>query len=204
MARIRFTKNALRDEQRRLTQFERYLPTLQLKKALLQMEVNAVISELEQAQKEKEEVGKQIEEFSFLLYDQVNYDLLHYAQVKHVNKVYENIAGVEIAQFQNVIFVEEDYSLFDSPPWAEKASTIVKYFVSLKEKILVIREKKAALEKELKDVSIRVNLFEKVLIPRAKENIRKIKVFLSDQQLAAIAQAKVAKAKIEEKMESFA
>jgi V/A-type H+-transporting ATPase subunit D len=45
-------------------------------------------------------------------------------------------------------------------------------------------------------VSIRVNLFEKVLIPRAQENIKKIRIFLGDQQLSAVAQAKVAKLKI--------
>ncbi|EKE08245.1 MAG: V-type ATP synthase, subunit D [uncultured bacterium] len=60
----------------------------------------------------------------------------------------------------------------------------------------VAEEKKRSLEKELREVSIRVNLFEKVLIPRAQENIKKIKIFLGDQQLSAVAQAKVAKKKI--------
>ena len=58
-------------------------------------------------------------------------------------------------------------------------------------------EKKAALDKELREVSIRVNLFEKVLIPRSEANIKKIKVFLGDMELAAVSQAKVAKTKIE-------
>ncbi len=58
-------------------------------------------------------------------------------------------------------------------------------------------EKKRALQKELRDVSIRVNLFEKILIPRSQDNISKIRIFLGDQQLAAVAQAKVAKQKIE-------
>jgi V/A-type H+/Na+-transporting ATPase subunit D len=49
-------------------------------------------------------------------------------------------------------------------------------------------------------VSIRLNLFEKVLIPRAQKNIKKIKIFLGDQELAAVCQAKVAKRKIEERL----
>jgi V/A-type H+-transporting ATPase subunit D len=64
------------------------------------------------------------------------------------------------------------------------------------EKINVMEEKRKILEKELREVSIRVNLFEKVMIPRTLENIKKIKVFLGDQQLASVAQAKVAKKKI--------
>ena len=68
--------------------------------------------------------------------------------------------------------------------------------VVIREKIHVAEEKKHALEKDLRDVSIRVNLFEKVLIPSSEQNIKKIKVFLGDQALAAVAQAKVAKQKI--------
>jgi V/A-type H+-transporting ATPase subunit D len=41
-----------------------------------------------------------------------------------------------------------------------------------------------------------VNLFEKILIPRAQQNIKKIKIFLGDQLLAAVCQAKVSKQKI--------
>ena len=64
---------------------------------------------------------------------------------------------------------------------------------AIRSKVMKAAEKKAALEKELREVSIRVNLFEKILIPRALSNIKKIKVFLGDQQLAAVSQAKVAK-----------
>ncbi len=62
----------------------------------------------------------------------------------------------------------------------------------------MLKYRSNALEKEWREVSIRVNLFEKVLIPRCQKNIKKIKVFLGDQQLAAVSQAKVAKGKIEE------
>ncbi len=55
------------------------------------------------------------------------------------------------------------------------------------------------LEKELREVSIRVNLFEKIMIPRTKANIKKVKIFLGDMQLAAVAQAKVSKRKILER-----
>jgi V/A-type H+-transporting ATPase subunit D len=41
-----------------------------------------------------------------------------------------------------------------------------------------------------------VNLFEKVKIPEAKENIRVIKIYLGDQQIAAVVRGKIAKNKI--------
>ena len=68
--------------------------------------------------------------------------------------------------------------------------------MTVREKIKIARREKRGLEKELREVSIRVNLFEKILIPRALDNIKKIKIFLGDQQLAAVAQAKVSKKKI--------
>lgn len=193
---IKLTKNELRGQQTRLTQFERYLPTLQLKKAMLQFEVSQVVLEIEKLKKEFSKIWARIEEFAPFLVEKVSVNLMQYADVQHVKKHYENIAGVEIPIFNKVVFKEPDYFLFDTPAWTEGASHILKELVIAREKISVEEEKKRALEKELRQVSIRVNLFEKVLIPRSKENIKKIKIFLGDQQLSSVAQAKVAKQKI--------
>ncbi len=43
---LKLTKTELRSQQTRLTQFQRYLPTLQLKKAMLQFEVMAADMEI--------------------------------------------------------------------------------------------------------------------------------------------------------------
>ena len=93
-------------------------------------------------------------------------------------------------------FEPATYSLFDTPLWFESAIQGLRELITAREKIKIAEEKKRALEKELRDVSIRVNLFEKILIPRSLENIKKITIFLGDQQLAAVSQAKVAKKKI--------
>ena len=53
------------------------------------------------------------------------------------------------------------------------------------------------LSTELRTTSQRVNLFEKVKIPEAKNNIRVIGIFLGDQQTAAVVRGKIAKKKIE-------
>lgn len=193
---IKLTKNELRTQQTRLTQFERYLPTLQLKKAMLQFEVSIAAMEIQKLKEEFDSIWARVEEFSPFLLEKVTVNLVEYADILHVKKSYENIAGVEIPIFQKVVFREPEYFLFDTPPWTEKASEILRELVSSREKISVGEEKKRALEKELRDVSIRVNLFEKVLIPRAQENIKKIRIFLGDQQLSSVAQAKVAKRKI--------
>lgn len=193
---VKLTKNELRIQQTRLTQFKRYLPTLQLKKAMLQFEVSLVYIEIGKLKEEFALIRSEVENFSPFLLEKVACDVVHYADVLHVKKRYENIAGVEIPIMERVVFREPEYFLFDTPVWTDRATELLRVFVIAREKISIAEEKRRALEKELREVSIRVNLFEKILIPRAQENIKKIRIFLGDQQLASVAQAKVAKRKI--------
>lgn len=196
MTVLKLTKNELRNQQSGLGQFERYLPTLLLKKAMLQAEVNLVQVEVSTLKGELLMCQKAVEEFGAFLTEKVSCNILANAEILYVKKFYENIAGVEIPVFEDVVFQEASYSLFDTPVWADAAIQLVRQLVIAREKVSIGEEKRRALLKDLRDVSIRVNLFEKFLIPRAKHNINKIKVFLGDQQLASVAQAKVAKKKI--------
>ncbi len=196
MAEIKFTKTELRAQQLKLDRLRKYLPTLQLKKAMLQVEVNQAQIEIEALMGEFALSQEKVVKFSALLTERSAPDLFSAVKVRQVDRVHENVAGVDIPIFERVIFEPPTYSLFDTPVWFESAILGIKELIVAREKIKIAQEKKHALEKELREVSIRVNLFEKILIPRAQENIKKIKIFLGDQQLAAVSQAKVAKKKI--------
>jgi V/A-type H+-transporting ATPase subunit D len=204
MAEIRLTKNELRNQQLRLGQLEKYLPTLQLKKAMLQSEVNEARHEILSLEERYSQERAKSETWAALLTEKTSIHFEETASVKKIEKRYENIAGVEIPFFDGVLFNEVSYNLFDTPPWVDGVIKGLRGLASTRAEITVVEEKKAALEKELREVSIRVNLFEKVLIPRALNNIKKIKVFLGDQELAAVSQAKVAKNKIESRKAAMA
>ena len=60
----------------------------------------------------------------------------------------------------------------------------------------VLDEQVRLLEKELLATSQRVNLFEKVKIPETQENIRKISIYMADQQVSAVVRSKISKRKI--------
>ncbi len=199
MAEVKLTKTSLRDQQTRLKQLLKFLPTLQLKKALLQGEVNEARVEIVQLENGFHEDRLQISHDGGLLSDHFGLDLKLAAKVDHIEKRYDNIAGIDIPHFEGVTFSPFDYPLFTTPSWLDSAVDKLRQMAIAKAKVVVAQEKKDELEKELRQVSIRVNLFEKNLIPRTQEHIRKIKVFLSDQELAAVAQSKVAKTKIEER-----
>lgn len=196
MADVKFTKTELRLQQLKLDRLRKYLPTLQLKKAMLQLEVNQAQLQIEMLVREfaasQEKVGK----YAALLAERSATDLFSSVTVQELKRSHENIAGVEVPNFESIVFEPAGYSLFNTPLWFESAILGIKKLIEAREKIKIVEEKKRALEKELREVSIRVNLFEKILIPRSIENIKKIKIFLGDQQLAAVSQAKVAKKKI--------
>lgn len=197
MAEIKLTKNELRAQQGRLAQLQKYLPTLQLKKAMLQLEVHEARLELAKCDEAYESLHAAAEEYSALLSVRYMMDFTNAVHITNIAKRYENIAGVEVPYFEGITFADFSYNLFDTPPWVDSVIVGLRSLAEARARIMVAKEKKAALEKELREVSIRVNLFEKILIPRALSNIKKIKVFLGDQQLAAVSQAKVAKSKIE-------
>ena len=199
MGEIKLTKNELRGQQIRLNQLNRYLPTLQLKKALLQAEVFEARLEIAACEKAYAHSHEEVELFSQLLTAEEGIDFAQAIKVEQVVKRRENIAGVDVPYFERIDFAPFNYGLFETAAWVDASILSLKKLVEAKARITVAEEKKKALEDELRQVSIRVNLFEKILIPRAKRNIKRIKVFLGDQQLAAVSQAKVAKTKIEER-----
>lgn len=165
---------------------------------MLQLEVNEARQEIVKLEQSYKALHREVENYSVLLSDKSEIDPMGAAKITEINKRYENIAGVEVPYFEGVHFADFHYTLFDTPAWVDGVVIGVRGLTEAQVKIDIAREKKTALEKELREVSIRVNLFEKILIPRALSNIKKIKVFLGDQQLAAVSRAKVAKQKIEE------
>lgn len=196
MANIKLTKTELRVQQVKLAQLQKYLPTLQLKKAMLQLEVNRAQLEIEEFRRQFDTAEQTVAHYSLLFSDKSAGDLFSAVKILEVKKTYENIAGIDVPYCDAVVFESSSYPLFDAPVWLEPAIAGVRELLTIREKIKVGEEKKRLLEKELREVSIRVNLFEKIMIPRALDNIKKIKIFLGDQQLAAVSQAKVSKAKI--------
>lgn len=199
MSNVKLTKNQLKIEQTRLQRLKKYLPTLQLKKAMLQSEVEKAREELESFQKAYGGAEEALRKEKSRLHEPLGVSQQDLEAVKEVKKRTDNIAGVEIPVIDQIIFADVAYSFFNTPPWLEFWKEEVRKVARLRVEIAVAQEKIIALFSEWREVSIRVNLFEKVLIPRTEGNIRKIKVFLGDLILAGVARAKVAKAKILEK-----
>lgn len=196
---LRFTKNELREQKNRLKQLKVYLPTLKLKKALLQAEVQLAEAELEVLKRERDYALKELLNLKSLIFVPSFIDVENFAKIIKINSTIENIAGVEIPVFISCELGKITYSLLDTPVWLDQVIEKIQIFSTSKIKYSFSEKKTKILEQELAIVSIRVNLFEKKLIPETEKNIKKISVFLSDQNLTAVGQLKIVKTKLEEK-----
>jgi len=193
LSEIRLSKIELKNQQNNLEQFKRYLPVLELKKILLQSVLSHLDVELFQSESKKMEQQRRLMSVSALFAKPGMKEFTDSMRVLTIQRSEENIAGIELPVFMGVEFAPVE-SLVGSVPL--NAFSLRGIFEEVMEVICrhqVLLERRKILEKELRDVTVKVNLFDKILIPRAEANIKKIKIALDDQQLAQIANAKKAK-----------
>ncbi len=194
MAKVKLTKNELKRQKDMLKRFERYLPTLQLKKQQLQMVIRQVEAEERRKSAEREKLYNEIMEWVEVFGE--NLGLEDLVKVETLETDTGNIAGIDIPVFNRIVFQAIPYDLFVYPPWVDAAIKRLKDLLAFDAEIQVLREQQRLLAEELRITTQRVNLFEKVMIPDTKENIRVIQIYLGDQQTAAVVRGKISKNKL--------
>jgi V/A-type H+-transporting ATPase subunit D len=120
-------------------------------------------------------------------------DLTPYAEVERITSGTGNIAGIDIPVFEGLEFVDRRWDLPTTPPWVDGGIQALRSVLKLDAELTVLKEQLRLLGDELRVTTQRVNLFEKVKIPETKENIRMIRIYLGDQQTAAVVRGKIAK-----------
>ena len=195
MAKIKLTKNELKVQKDALKMYQRYLPTLTLKKQQLQAEIRSIEAKAKAVRKERERLEQGFDEWISVFSAEEEFPKGIIA-VSNIRKKEGNIAGVVIPVFEGADFSRSDYDLYQTPLWVDIAANHMEKAMSLDLEAEVLDEQVRLLELELRSTSQRVNLFEKVKIPETKENIRKIGVYMADQQVAAVVRSKISKRKI--------
>ncbi|OHD70051.1 MAG: V-type ATP synthase subunit D [Spirochaetes bacterium RBG_16_67_19] len=194
MAKIKLTKNEQKKQKDALKRYLRYLPTLMLKKQQLQLEIRRVESQQQARLADRSALTRELESWVSVFGEQS--DLAPLLRLGALHTETGNIAGVDIPLFQSVETEEKPYDLFLTPLWVDAALEIMRKLAALDAEVAVLSRQARLLGEELRITSQRVNLFEKVKIPEARENIRKIQIYLGDQQTAAVVRGKIAKGKL--------
>lgn len=197
MPKLKLTKNELKKQKESLKRFIRYLPTLELKKKQLVAEIKKIEEWVRKLQSEIENIETDLQNWVDLFAEEVHLESL--LKVKEVITSEGNIAGIDIPIFEKMEFEDIDYDLMLYPLWVDTALEILKKLIQLKTEIQIAREQQKILREELRVTVQRINLFDKVMIPQTKENIRKIRIYLGDLQTAEVVRGKIAKSKLEKK-----
>lgn len=197
MAKLKITKQELKKQKDSLFRFRRYLPTLQLKKKQLQRQILKVHQEIKQVREKEEGFRSQVIEWVDL-FAQENI-IGEVLKTSAIITTKESVAGVDLPVFERVDFKEDEYDLLRTPLWVDFGIDAVKKIITYRAHLLVLHKQLEALKAELNITNQRVNLFEKVKIPEAEENIRVIEIYLGERMTAAVVRGKIAKAKVEQK-----
>ena len=196
MAKIKLTKNEQKAQKDALKMYQRYLPTLTLKKQQLQTEIRTIDARAKEVRAKRAALEKEFQAW-IAVFGEEDAFKPGMVTVKNIKKSTGNIAGVEIPVYEGADFGRGDYDLFETPLWIDLAADRMEKALSLDLEADVLDEQVRLLSAELRTTTQRVNLFEKVMIPETKANIKKISVYLGDQQVAAVVRSKISKKKLQ-------
>ncbi len=200
MAKIKLTKNELKVQKDALKMYQRYLPTLTLKKQQLQAEIRVIEANARKVRREKIALEEEFRQW-ISVFSEEDVFPKNAVTVSNIRKGTGNIAGVAIPTYEGADFARGDYDLYETPLWVDIAADRMESALALDLEAEVLDEQVRLLQKELLATTQRVNLFEKVKIPETKENIRKISIYMADQQVNAVVRSKISKNKIAQRTE---
>ena len=198
MAKIKLTKNELKVQKDALKMYRRYLPTLTLKKQQLQSEIRTIEAKAKDVRERKKELERGFRDW-IAVFSEKEVFPEGVVTISNIRKGIGNIAGVAIPVFEGADFSRGDYDLYETPLWVDIAADHMEKAILYDLEAEVLDEQVRLLEKELISTSQRVNLFEKVKIPETQENIKKISIYMADQQVSAVVRSKISKRKIAER-----
>jgi V/A-type H+-transporting ATPase subunit D len=196
MAKVRLTKNELKKQKDSLKMYRRYLPTLMLKKQQLQGEIRFTEIRLKELHTEKALLDEAFKTW-IGVFGEKGFFTPNILKVAKLRTSQGNIAGVPIPIFEGADFTIARYDLARTPLWLDFAVDKMKQVILLDLEAKIVEEQRRRLDRELRITTQRVNLFEKIKIPETRGNIKKIQVYLGDQQTSAVVRGKIAKSGLE-------
>lgn len=194
MARLSLSKTALHKESAQLKRYRQYLPSLDLKRRQLLAERYRAAASLA----ETERMIRQCREFvlrELPMLAETQVGLQGLVTVSSIKVSEENIVGIHVPVLEHIDIHVQPYSTYAKPHWVDAAVIQLKRMMELKVKYQVGRRRLDTLDTAVKKVTQRVNLFDKVLIPKAEQNIKRIRISLSDTERAGVVRAKITKQK---------
>jgi V/A-type H+-transporting ATPase subunit D len=202
MAKLALNKSSLQKQRDDMRLFQRLLPSLELKCMQLSAELKRaqkrLIADQAEVEQLKERVGRQLPMLA-----NRDIDVSGLVKVESIQIEEENLVGVRLPKLKELSCKIVDYSMLAKPHWVDVLVEQLKRMAELDATVRVSEERVRLLERAVRRITQRVNLFDKILIPTAKKNIKKIQIFLGDAERAAVSCSKLAKAMRQRERESL-
>ncbi|MCC9608281.1 V-type ATP synthase subunit D [Blastopirellula sp. JC732] len=194
MAKLRLSKNSLQHELQQLKLYKRLLPSLDLKRRQLTVEAKKARAELAAAVEAADSLETRIgQELPMLADDDL--DASGLVRMEGYRLGEQNVVGIRLPILDQVEFAVSPYSRIGTPAWTDLLVGRLKAAAEARVHARIAEQRVAILDQAVRRITQRVNLFEKILIPTAKKNIQRIRIYLGDAERAAVVTSKLAKGK---------
>jgi V/A-type H+-transporting ATPase subunit D len=196
MAGVQLSQSSLTREKESLALYRRYLPALDLKRQQLMGERQRARTEIVRL---RAEVAAAVDAAgaAIPMMADARVPLDGLVRLGTVRLGTQNVAGVRLPVLEAVELIRAPYGRLVRPHWVDAVVARLADALHLSVEVEVAEKRLAGLEQAVTRITQRVNLFDKVLIPKTQKNIRRINVYLGDAERAAVAGAKIAKRKRE-------
>ena len=194
MSKVAINKSSLAHQRNQLRLFQRFLPSLDLKRQQLLTEQKKAQQQLALAETEIEELTRSLAGLMEPL-GAYEIDLFGLVTIDSVVIEEENVVGARLPVAREVRFKTAPYSMLAKPFWVDFLIEYLQRMCTMRVHLQVRCERVARLNQQVRRITQRVNLFEKVLIPRAAESIKRIQIGLGEQERSAVVRSKIAKKK---------
>ena len=194
MARLKLSKASLQEELVKLKLYEKLLPSLELKRRQLAIELDKARREYAATRAEVERLEARVgAELPMLANTEI--ELKDLVKMTALDIGQENVVGVRLPVLKEVECQVAEYSPLAKPAWVDALAERLADAAEARTRIQVAAERVRILGRAERRITQRVNLFEKILIPRTRKSIERIQIWLGDLGRAAVVQAKLAKAR---------
>ncbi|MFG0286942.1 MAG: V-type ATP synthase subunit D [Rhodopirellula sp. JB044] len=202
MSKLRLSKHSLQQQQQQLKLYEKLLPSLDLKRRQLTVEAQKAREEQRVAIEAAEALEMKIGEDLPMLADE-RLDLTGLVKMDGYRVGEQNVVGTRLPILEQMHFVVADYSRMATPAWIDILVQRLKDAAEARVRSRIAGERVEILSHAVRRITQRVNLFDKVLIPDAKKNIQRIRIYLGDAERASVITSKLAKAKQQKNNDSW-
>ena len=194
MRKVALNKSTLNKENGKVKAYQKFVPALDLKRKQLlaaraktRQQLLAGTQELNALHREVSEQLPMLANFSGAVDKLIDIQEIKVGQI--------NLVGLLLPEITSLKLAIKPYSFLATSHWMDHLARLLIKVTEIELQQKILNKRLELLNKGVQKTTQRLNLFDKVLIPQAEKNIRKIRILLSDNERAAVVTSKIAKNK---------